>query len=152
MAVLAINDASWMQIRKDESGPAVKARLEAKGWTVPILELLPAERSSIETRLRSLTAADSYTCIFTTGGIGPAPSDFTPEATRAVIDREMPGLAERMRAEASRATPFAALSRGVAGIRGRTLIVNLPGSAQGAVEALDSIIELLPLAVQLMRP
>lgn len=152
MAVLAINDASWMQIRKDESGPAVKARLEAKGWTVPILELLPAERSSIETRLRSLTAADSYACIFTTGGIGPAPRDFTPEATRAVIDREMPGLAERIRAEGSRATPFAALSRGVAGIRGRTLIVNLPGSAQGAVEALDSIIDLLPLTVQLMRP
>lgn len=152
VAVLCINDASWMQMRKDESGPAVKSRLEAKGWTVPILELLPDERSTIEIRLRSLAAAGDYACIFTTGGVGPAPRDFTPEATRAVIEREMPGLAERMRAEGAKTTPFSALSRGVAGICGRTLIVNLPGSAEGAVEALGSILELLPLTVQLMRP
>lgn len=152
MAVLAVNDASWMRMRNDEAGPAVKARLESKGWIVPVLELLPDDRASIEARLRSLASSGDYSCIFTTGGAGPAPRDVTPEATRAVIEREMPGLAERMRAEASKATPFAALSRGVTGICARTLIVNLPGSARAAVESLDAILELLPLTVQLMRP
>ena len=151
-AVLAIGDASWMRMRKDESGPAVKLRLEAKGWAVPLLEILPDERSTIEKRLCELADSGEYPCIFTTGGIGPSPRDATPEATAAVIERPMPGLAERMRAEAGKATPFAALSRGVAGIRGRTLIVNLPGSAQGAVESADAILDLIPMIVQLMRP
>ena len=83
---------------------------------------------------------------------GPAPRDVTPEATTAVIERPMPGLSERMRAEGARVTPFAALSRGVCGIRGKTLIVNLPGSPKGAVESVDAILELIPLLVQLMRP
>ena len=152
MAVLTISDASWMKMRKDESGPAVKARLDAKGWTVPLLEILPDERPLIETRLRELADSGDYACIFTTGGTGPAPRDVTPEATLAAIEREMPGLSERMRAEGSRITPFAALSRGVCGIRGKTLIVNLPGSPKGAVESVDSILELIPLLVQLMRP
>ena len=152
MAVLTISDASWMKMRKDESGPAVKARLDAKGWTVPLLEILPDERPLIETRLRELADSGDYACIFTTGGTGPAPRDVTPEATLAVIEREMPGLSERMRAEGARITPFAALSRGVCGIRGKTLIVNLPGSPKGAVESVDSILELIPLLVQLMRP
>ena len=152
MAVLTISDASWMKMRKDESGPAVKARLDAKGWTVPLLEILPDERPLIETRLRELADSGDYACIFTTGGTGPAPRDVTPEATLAVIEREMPGLSERMRAEGARITPFAALSRGVCGIRGKTLIVNLPGSPKGAVESADSILELIPLLVQLMRP
>ena len=152
MAVLTISDASWMKMRKDESGPAVKARLEEKGWVVPLLEILPDERPMIETRLRDLADSGDYACIFTTGGTGPAPRDVTPEATAAVIERPMPGLSERMRAEGARITPFAALSRGVCGIRGKTLIVNLPGSPKGAVESADAILELIPLLVQLMRP
>ena len=152
MAVLTISDASWMKMRKDESGPAVKARLEGKGWVVPVLEILPDERPMIETRLRDLADSGDYSCIFTTGGTGPAPRDVTPEATSAVIERPMPGLSERMRAEGARITPFAALSRGVCGIRGKTLIVNLPGSPKGAVESADAILELIPLLVQLMRP
>ena len=152
MAVLTISDASWMKMRKDESGPAVKARLESKGWTVPILEVLPDEQALIETRLRELADGGEYACIFTTGGTGPAPRDVTPEATLAVIERQMPGLSERMRSEGTRITPFAALSRGVSGIRGKTLIVNLPGSPKGAVESADAILDLIPLTVQLMRP
>ena len=152
MAVLTISDASWMKMRKDESGPAVKARLEGKGWVVPVLEILPDERPMIETRLRDLADSGDYSCIFTTGGTGPAPRDVTPEATSAVIERPMPGLSERMRAEGARITPFAALSRGVCGIRGKTLIVNLPGSPKGAVESADAILDLIPLLVQLMRP
>ncbi len=152
MAVLTISDASWMRMRKDESGPAVKARLEAKGWTVPLLEILPDERALIEKRLIELADSGDYACIFTTGGTGPAPRDVTPEATLAAIERQMPGLSERMRSEGARITPFAALSRGVSGIRGKTLIVNLPGSPKGAVESADAILELIPLIVQLMRP
>ena len=152
MAVLTISDASWMKMRKDESGPAVKARLEGKGWDVPLLEVLPDERPMIEHRLRELAETGEYACIFTTGGTGPAPRDVTPEATLAVIERPMPGLSERMRFEGARVTPFAALSRGVSGIRGKSLIVNLPGSPKGAVESLDAIVELVPLIVQLMRP
>ena len=139
-------------MRKDESGPAVKARLESKGWTVPILEVLPDEQALIETRLRELADGGEYVCIFTTGGTGPAPRDVTPEATLAVIERPMPGLSERMRSEGARITPFAALSRGVSGIRGKTLIVNLPGSPKGAVESADAILDLIPMIVQLMRP
>jgi molybdopterin adenylyltransferase len=152
MAVLTISDASWMKMRKDESGPAVKARLEARGWVTPIVEILPDERPLIEKRLRELADSSEYAVIFTTGGTGPAPRDVTPEATLAVIERQMPGLSERMRAEGARVTPFAALSRGVSGIRGNTLIVNLPGSPKGAVESADAILDLIPLIVQLMRP
>jgi molybdopterin adenylyltransferase len=152
MAVLTISDAAWMKMRKDESGPAVKARLESKGWAVPLLEILPDERALIEKRLRELAEGGDYACIFTTGGTGPAPRDVTPEATSTVIERPMPGLSERMRMEGARITPFAALSRGVSGIRGQTLIVNLPGSPKGAIESVDAILELIPLIVQLMRP
>jgi molybdenum cofactor synthesis domain-containing protein len=152
MAVLTISDAGWMKMRKDESGPAVKARLESKGWAVPLLEILPDERAMIEAKLTELTGAGDYSCIFTTGGTGPAPRDVTPEATTAVIDRPMPGLSERMRWEGARITPFAALSRGVSGIRKQTLIVNLPGSPKGAVESLDAILDLIAPIVKLMRP
>ena len=152
MAVLTISDRAWMKIYKDESGPAVKARLESKGWPVPLLEVLPDERTMIEPRLREIADGGEYACIFTTGGTGPAQRDITPEATLAVIERHMPGLPERMRLEGARITPFAALSRGVSGIRGGTLIVNLPGSPKGAVESLDAILELIQPIVKLMRP
>ncbi len=152
MAVLTISDRAWMKLYKDESGPAVKARLESKGWPVPLLEVLPDERTMIEPRLREIADSGEYACIFTTGGTGPAQRDITPEATLAVIERHMPGLSERMRFEGARITPFAALSRGVSGIRGSTLIVNLPGSPKGAVESLDAILELIQPIVKLMRP
>lgn len=152
MAVLTISDKGWMKQRKDESGPAVKARLESKGWVVPLLEILPDERPMIEARLRELADSGGYACIFTTGGTGPSPRDVTPEATLAVIERHMPGLSERMRAEGSKITPFAVLSRGVSGIRKETLIVNLPGSPKGAVESVNAILELIAPIVKLMRP
>ena len=152
MAVLTISDRAWMKIYKDESGPAVKARLESQGWPVPLLEVLPDERTMIEPRLREIADSGEYSCIFTTGGTGPAQRDITPEATLAVIERHMPGLSERMRLEGARITPFAALSRGVSGIRASTLIVNLPGSPKGAVESLDAILELIQPIVKLMRP
>lgn len=150
-AVLTISDMGYRKMRRDESGPAVKARLEEEGASVIPVEILPDERDQISARLRELADAGQADVVFTTGGTGAALRDVTPEATRDVIEREMPGLGEKMRSAGSAITPLAYLSRSVAGIRGRTLIVNLPGSPKGAVESLDAIIDLLPHIVRLLH-
>ncbi len=149
-AVLTISDSSFQNTRPDQSGPAVRDRLEAAGWEVPVAEVLPDEKEIISRRLAELADSGEVLAIFTTGGTGVAPRDVTPEATRAVLDREIPGLAERMRAEGMKSTPLAALSRSVAGARGAVLIVNLPGSPPGAIESLDAILELTPHTVDLL--
>jgi molybdenum cofactor synthesis domain-containing protein len=151
MAVLTISDSSFLKMRRDESGPAVKHRLESQGWQVPLLEVLPDERDLIAERLRALADSNDFDAVFTTGGTGAAPRDVTPEATLAVVERPMPGLGEIMRSEGRRFTPFAALSRATAGLRGRTLLVNLPGSPKGAVQSLDAILDLVPHIVSLLR-
>ena len=115
------------------------------------MEAIPDETSEIAARLSTLADGGQVSAIFTTGGTGVAPRDVTPEATRAVIDREIPGLGELMRASGRQATPLAVLSRSVAGTRGRVLIVNLPGSPKGAVESLDAIVELVPHVLELLR-
>lgn len=115
------------------------------------MEAIPDEISEISARLATLADGGQVSAIFTTGGTGVAPRDVTPEATRAVIDREIPGLGELMRACGRQATPLAVLSRSVAGTRGRVLIVNLPGSPKGAVESLDAIVELVPHVLELLR-
>ncbi|MBM3813842.1 MAG: MogA/MoaB family molybdenum cofactor biosynthesis protein [Acidimicrobiia bacterium] len=148
-AVLTISDSCHAGSREDASGPAVTARLEGK-FHVRVKEILPDEQEAIAGRLREL-ADQGVDAVFTTGGTGVAPRDVTPEATRSVIEREMPGLAERMRAEGMKITPLAALSRSVAGVRGKTLIVNLPGSPKGAVESLDAILDLIPHIVRLLN-
>src|SRR5262249_23178465 len=140
-AVLTISDSAHAGTRADLSGPAVRDRLEQLGWRVSILEVLPDEAVSIRARLSALSDSARVAAIFTTGGTGVAERDVTPEATRAVVQREIPGIGEVMRAAGRRVTPLAALSRGIAGTRGKVLIVNLPGSLKGAVESLDSIIE-----------
>jgi molybdenum cofactor synthesis domain-containing protein len=143
-AVLTISDSAHAGTRADRSGPAVRERLERLGWNVSMLEVLPDELDQISARLAELADTGQVAAIFTTGGTGVALRDVTPEATRAVVDREIPGLPEVMRATGRRATPLAALSRGIAGTRGNVLIVNLPGSPKGAVESLDAIVELVP--------
>jgi molybdenum cofactor synthesis domain-containing protein len=125
--------------------------LEQLGWSVSVMEAIPDETSEISARLATLADGGQVSAIFTTGGTGVAPRDVTPEATRAVIDREIPGLGELMRACGRQATPLAVLSRSVAGTRGRVLIVNLPGSPKGAVESLDAIVELVPHVLELLR-
>ncbi|HET8550157.1 MAG TPA: MogA/MoaB family molybdenum cofactor biosynthesis protein [Bryobacteraceae bacterium] len=146
--VLTISDSAHAATREDRSGPAIRERLEALGWSARV-EVLPDDRGQIAEHLRTLAGA--VDAVFTTGGTGIAPRDVTPEATREVIEREVPGLAEWMRMEGMKSTPRAMLSRGVAGVRGRTLIVNLPGSPRGAVESLDAIAGVLGHIVDLLN-
>src|SRR5678816_3191379 len=148
--VLTISDSAAQGTRVDGSGPAVAGLLEQSGVKVSGTEILPDERELIAERLREICDSGEANLVVTTGGTGFAPRDVTPEATRAVIEREAPGLAELMRSESFKITPLAALSRAVCGIRGRTLIVNLPGSARGARENLTAILRLLPHAVELL--
>jgi molybdopterin adenylyltransferase len=149
-AVITISDSARAGTRVDHSGPAVCARLEQLGWSVAVTELVPDEPSEISARLAALADGGQISAIFTTGGTGIAPRDLTPEATRAVLDREIPGFGELMRARGMESTPRAVLSRSLAGTRGQVLIVNLPGSPKGAVESLNAIVELVPHVLELL--
>ena len=150
-AVLTISDSSSAGKRADRSGPAVRERLEQLGWSVSVMEIIPDEAPQISDRLATLADGGQISAIFTTGGTGLARRDVTPEATRAVVDREIPGFGELMRARGREFTPLASLSRSMAGTRGSVLIVNLPGSPKAAVESLDAIVELVPHVLELLR-
>lgn len=149
--ILTLSDRSSSGERADASGPALAHLIEAEGWSVVRQALLPDEESAIRANLTAWADSREMDVILTTGGTGFSPRDVTPEATRAVIKREAPGLAEAMRAASLRITPHAMLSRIVTGIRGKTLIVNLPGSPKGAVENLQVILPVLPHAIQLLH-
>jgi molybdenum cofactor synthesis domain-containing protein len=149
--VLTISDSAARGERADQSGPAVIDALASVQAEIVGREILPDEREQIAARLRHYADAGIANLIVTTGGTGLAPRDVTPEATREVIEREAPGLAELMRAESVRITPLAALSRAVCGTRSRALIINLPGSVRGARENLAAITRLLPHAIALLN-
>ena len=149
--ILTLSDRSARGERQDSSGPALAALIEAEHWSVVRHEILPDDEPAIREILVSWADSRDMDVILTTGGTGFSPRDVTPEATRAVIEREAPGLAEAMRAASLKVTPHAMLSRIVTGIRRQTLIINLPGSPKGAVENLQVIVPVLPHAVQLLR-
>lgn len=148
--IMTLSDRSARGEREDTSGPALADLVRAQGWSVANQAILPDDESAIRTVLISWVDSGQFDIILTTGGTGFAQRDVTPEATRAVIQREAPGLAEAMRSDSLKKTAHAMLSRAVAGIRGRTLIINLPGSPKGAVENLQTVLPVLPHAVQLL--
>lgn len=147
--VLTVSDSVHHGARKDTSGDALADRLRAAGWEVTIRRTVPDEAERIADALRD-AASDGVALVVSTGGTGLGPRDVTPEATRGVGDRPVPGLAERIRAEGRAITPMADLSRAEVVVIEQTLVVNTPGSRKGAVESLDAVLELLPHAVQLL--
>jgi len=151
VAVLTISDRSARGERADEGGPLVEQLVVAAGGEVVARALVPDERTEIETVLKEWADDGVVDLILTTGGTGLGARDVTPEATRAVIDKDVPGIAEAMRAAGLMYTPMAALSRQVAGARGTTLIVNLPGSPKAIREGLDAVIGILPHAVEMLH-
>ncbi|MEW6403289.1 MAG: MogA/MoaB family molybdenum cofactor biosynthesis protein [Chloroflexota bacterium] len=149
--ILTVSDRSSRGERADASGPALAHLVGTLGWSVARQQIVPDEVSAIQAMLIAWCDSGEVDVILTTGGTGFAPRDVTPEATRAVIQRDAPGLAEAMRAASLAKTPHAMLSRSVAGIRGKVLIVNLPGSPKGATENLETVAPVLNHAVQLLR-
>ncbi len=147
-AVVTVSDSCARGEREDRSGPAVAQALEKLKFSVRAREVVPDELIQIQNLLIRL--AREVRCIVTTGGTGFSMRDVTPEATVAVCDRLVAGVAERMRNEGVKKTPLAALSRSVCGVRGQTLILNLPGSPKGAVESLEAVADLLPHAIELL--
>ena len=149
--ILTVSDRSARGERPDLSGPALVELIRAQGWETARTGILPDELPQLRETLSAWADEGGLEVILTTGGTGFAPRDVTPEATRLVIDREAPGLAEAMRLASLKSTPHAMLSRAVAGIRGRVLIINLPGSPKAAVENLQVILPVLAHAVELLQ-
>lgn len=148
--ILTVSDRSARGERPDVSGPALAQIVAEQNWIISRQAVLPDDLVSLQDALAGWADSGEFDIILTTGGTGFSQRDVTPEATRAVVDRLAPGLAEAMRAASLQLTPHAMLSRAIAGIRGATLIVNLPGSPKAAVENLRVILPVLPHAVQLL--
>jgi len=149
--VLTVSDRSARGEREDSSGPALVEMIEAQGWELSELALLPDEEEQVKAQLARWSDRGGIDVILTTGGTGFSPRDRTPEATRAVVDRLAPGLAEAMRLASLKQTPHAMLSRAVCGIRGSTLIINLPGSPRAARENFSVLLPVLEHAVDLLQ-
>jgi molybdopterin adenylyltransferase len=144
VGIITISDKAAHGQREDLSGPMLKELVTRQGWVVKVTMVIPDIKDLIQKAISKLTDFEHCDLVLTTGGTGFSPSDVTPEATRAILEKEAPGLAEHIRRENSLRTPNAILSRGVCGIRRHSLIVNLPGSPEGAKECLECILPVIP--------
>jgi len=151
VAILTISDSVARGEREDLSGPALVDRCRQLGWQVASALRCSDDQAEVRSQLRTVCDSGRADILLTTGGTGLGPRDTTPEATLDVADRTIPGLAEEIRRKGVETTPTAVLSRGVAAIRHKTIIINLPGSPKGAVESLDFVASLLPHAVEVLR-
>lgn len=151
VAILIASDKATAGLRADATGPALQALLERHGYEIASVTILPDDQETLSAALRQLCDAGEAALVLTAGGTGFSPRDHTPEATLAVAERLAPGLAEAMRAVSLAITPRAMLSRGVAAIRGRTLIINLPGSPKGACENLAVVLPSLDHGLDVLR-
>ena len=151
ICILTISDRSSKGTREDLSGPAIINKVKSLGWFSTEYKIVPDEIDFIRNQLIQWCDELSPDIIFTTGGTGFAPRDITPEATENVIERKTPGISEYIRLKSLQITPHAMLSRGIAGIRKKTLIINLPGSPKAALESIDFILPALPHAVELIH-
>lgn len=151
VAILTVSDRCAQQQREDRSGPAVREMLAPDVFEICEAGIVPDEHDRIVQSLLRFADESGYDVVFTTGGTGLGPRDVTPEATASICERVVPGLAELMRAEGLKRTRNAVLSRGIAGTRGRTLIINLPGSPSAVRECLGPIVDVLPHAVDMVR-
>lgn len=151
VAILTISDRSYRGERPDSSGPALMDYSLSQNWEVITSRIIPDEKEQITSVMQEWISGNSIDIILTTGGTGFAPRDITPEATLEVIEKLAPGLAEAMRLSSLQKTPHAMLTRGVCGIAGRTLIINLPGSPRAAVENLQAVASVLQHAIELLQ-
>ena len=149
--IITISDGVWRGERSDDSGKAIRESLSGVECRVVKYEVIPDEVKTISSKLAEWADEGTIDVILTTGGTGLAPRDVTPEATLAIVDKVVPGLAEVMRIQTFAKTPFAALSRAVAGVRGKCLIINLPGSPRAVRECLEVILPAIPHAVQIIK-
>ncbi|MBI3011423.1 MAG: MogA/MoaB family molybdenum cofactor biosynthesis protein [Candidatus Omnitrophica bacterium] len=150
VGILTISDTCSQGIREDTATPLIRRILEDAGWIVSETALVPDDVQQIRMRLIQMADQSKLRLVLTTGGTGFGPRDVTPEVTRSVIEREAPGLPEAMRASTATRNPLSWLSRGVAGLRGRTLIVNLPGSPRAVEECLRVLLPLVPHALEMV--
>lgn len=151
VGILTVSDKGSRGQRQDASGPVIRDRLAAIGGTVEKYEIVPDDRGEIAARLAEWADGSGVDVILTTGGTGLSERDVTPEATRSIVDKDVPGFGEAMRMQTLEKTPMAILSRATAGIRGKCLIINLPGSPKAVGECLDAIMPAIPHAVEIIK-
>src|SRR6056297_1212462 len=149
--IITVSDKGSKGEREDKSGQVIKEMITEINGDMVDYKIIPDERAIIKEEMKIIADSDKADLVLTTGGTGFAERDITPEATAEIIEKEVPGIPEKMRMDTVKITPMAALSRAKAGIRGKTLIVNLPGSPKAVRECLESIIDILPHGVDILR-